>query len=236
LKSIEIPCSVVSLGKESFCWCRSLESIVFECGSRLEHIEESALSFETTQVLAHGYNGSLRSIAIPAAAVVLGKMSFSQRQALESVLSESGSRLERIEECAFHGSGLRSIIIPSSVVVLGKRSFLECRSLESVIFESGSRLECIEECAFKKSGLKMIEIPCSVVVLANWSFHQCESLYSVVFENGSRLERLEPFAFEGSGLKSIEIPPPVGFLGLPRFRSYMYGSTDVKRPEARTKT
>jgi hypothetical protein len=34
------------------------------------------------------------------------------------VTFESGSRLERIEECAFHGSGLKSIEIPGSVTFI----------------------------------------------------------------------------------------------------------------------
>jgi hypothetical protein len=44
LKSIEIPSSVVVLGKWSFYQCKSLESVTFEGGSRLEWIEESAFS------------------------------------------------------------------------------------------------------------------------------------------------------------------------------------------------
>jgi hypothetical protein len=117
LKSIEIPCSVVVLGKESFYGCDSLESATFESGSRLERIEESVF---------HG--SGLKSIEIPSSIVVLRKSSFYGCKSLELVTFESGCRLERIEEYAFHGSGLKSIEIPSSVVVLGKSSFLGCRS------------------------------------------------------------------------------------------------------------
>jgi hypothetical protein len=129
------------------------------------------------------------------------------------VTFESGSRLERIEEHAFSGSGLKSILIPSSVVVLGKESFRECKSLESVTFESGSRLERIEEFAFHGTGLRSIEIPASVVVLGKFSFYSCKSLESVTFESGSRLERIEEYAFYESGLESIEIPGCVAFVG-----------------------
>jgi hypothetical protein len=87
------------------------------------------------------------------------------------VTFESGSRLERIEESAFYGSGLKSVEIPSSVGVLGKKNFYQCKSLESATFESGSRLERIEELVFYESGLKSIEIPSSVAVLGKCSFH-----------------------------------------------------------------
>jgi hypothetical protein len=47
-RSIVIPSFVVVLGKRSFLWCESLESVTFESGSRLERIEESM--FERTRV------------------------------------------------------------------------------------------------------------------------------------------------------------------------------------------
>jgi hypothetical protein len=90
LKSILIPSSVVVLGKSSFSWCKSLESVTFESGSRLELIEESAFQWS-----------GLKSILIPSSVVVLGKLSFYGCGSLESVTFESGSRLERIEEGMF---------------------------------------------------------------------------------------------------------------------------------------
>jgi hypothetical protein len=74
------------------------------------------------------------------------------------VTFESGSRLERIEEYAFHGSGLKSIDIPSSVVVLGKQSFSRCNALESVTFESGSRLERINKSMFEHSRVSFCSV------------------------------------------------------------------------------
>jgi hypothetical protein len=149
--------------------------VTFESGSRLERIEEFALS-----------RSGLKSILIPSSVIVLGKHSFYECKSLESVTFESGSRLERIEEYAFYHSGLKSIEIPSSVVVLDKKSFSECKSLESVTFESGSRLERIEECAFYPSGLKSIELPSSVV-LGELSF--CER---------TRLKRIDKSTFQDS--------------------------------------
>jgi hypothetical protein len=126
---------------------------------------------------------------------------------------ENGSRLERINEFALHGSGMRLIVIPFSVVFLGRESFGGCKSLESVIVESGSRLERIDEFAFEWTGLQSIVIPSSVVVLSELSFYKCKSLESVTFEDGSRLERIEESAFLGSGLKWIVIPSSVVVLG-----------------------
>jgi hypothetical protein len=73
--------------------------------------------------------GSRNSIVIPSSVVVLDRDSFAHPALFGSVTFENGSRLERIEECAFHKCGLTSIEIPSSVVVLGTESFSWCNSL-----------------------------------------------------------------------------------------------------------
>jgi hypothetical protein len=44
LKSIEIPSSVIRLGEHSFFDCKSLESVTFEIGSRLERINRLMFS------------------------------------------------------------------------------------------------------------------------------------------------------------------------------------------------
>jgi hypothetical protein len=255
--SVIIPSTVVVLGKMSFAWCWSLESVICESGSRLERIEESAFS-----------HSGLTSIVIPSSVVVVGKSCWSLCSSLESLIFESGSRLERIEESVFAWTRLRSmeippcvtfidgsaflapsltsisispdntafrvregaledfegstiyryfgtchsVVVPSSVVVLGRTSFFHCDVLESVIFESDSRLERIEERAFAWSGLKSIAIPSSVVVLGKESFSDCTSLESVIFESGSRLERIEEHVFSRSTLTSIEIPPGVTYI------------------------
>jgi hypothetical protein len=93
LKSIEIPFSLVVLGRRSFCECKSLESVTFESGSRLERIKEFAFS-----------ESGLKSIVIPSSVVVLGEKSFYWCRSLESVKFESGSRMKRINESMFDGS------------------------------------------------------------------------------------------------------------------------------------
>jgi hypothetical protein len=99
--------------------------------------------------------------------------------------------LERVDACAFCGSGLKSSTFPSSVVVLGERGFCECKFLARVAFESGSRWERIEKEAFSGSELKLSVIPSSGIVLGKGSFSDCWSLESVTFESGSRLEWIE---------------------------------------------
>jgi hypothetical protein len=62
LKSIVIPSSVVVFGKESFTWCRSLESVTCESGSRLERINKSIFK---------GFRVHPRSVAQESARIIL---------------------------------------------------------------------------------------------------------------------------------------------------------------------
>jgi hypothetical protein len=112
-RSIVIPSSVVNLGKWSFSWCESLESVRFQSGSRLKRIEQGAF-----------WRCGLKSILIPSSVIVLGKESFSGCESLKSVRFESDSRLERIEESAFSQSGLRSIEMPGMVAFVDDSAFL----------------------------------------------------------------------------------------------------------------
>jgi hypothetical protein len=187
--------------------CKSLVSVTFESGSRLERIEEFA--FASTR---------LKSIKIPGSVTSHGVSAFDGRYLNSVSVSPANVRFRVREHCLedFDGSKIyvffgsrHSIVIPSSVVVLDKLSFYKRRSLESVTFESGSRLERIEDSAFSESGLRSIVIPSSVIVLGRCSFLRCKSLHSVTFESGSRSERIEMMAFHGTLLKSITIPSSV---------------------------
>jgi hypothetical protein len=210
LQSITIPASVTFIDAAAFVR-GSLNFVSISPDSETFHVRDWCLEACDGSTI-YRYFGGCSSIVIPSIVVVLWKSSFSCCMSLESVVFESGSRLERIEESAFQRSGLKSIVIPSSVVFLGNSSFCDCESVESVIFENGSRLERIEESTLQRSGLRAIVIPSSVVVLGKGSFSGCRSLESVVFESGSRLERIEEFAFSQSGLQSITIPASVTFI------------------------
>jgi hypothetical protein len=126
LKSIEIPASDTFVDPSAFPWLSPNSMWVSRDNTRLR-LREWSLVF-----------------LIPSSVCVFGKANIFRCSALESIAFESGSRLERLEKCAFAGTALKSILIPSSVVVLGKSSFGVCESLESIVFQSGFRLEGIE--------------------------------------------------------------------------------------------
>jgi hypothetical protein len=125
LKSITIPASITEIGDNCFKNCESLESVVFEPGSRLERIEKYAF-----------WGNGLKSIVIPASITEIGDNCFKDCKSLESVVFEPGSRLERIGQYAFWGSRLNRIVIPTSVTEIGDHCFGW-----NIVFESDSKLE-----------------------------------------------------------------------------------------------
>jgi hypothetical protein len=211
LKSIEIPSSVVVLGKWCFHQCQSLESVAFESGSRLKKIGGAA--FEGSK---------LKSIQIPSCVVVLGKRSFSWCKALESVTFESGSRLEQIKEGVFSCSGLKSIVIPQHVAFLCGSAFA-AEFLTSISISPDNQHFRIRESFLEDicgstiyryfGSAHSIMIPSSVVVLDEESFSYCTSLEYVIFESPSRLEGIGAHAFSESGLKRIVLPSALVPLG-----------------------
>jgi hypothetical protein len=195
---IWVSATVELVVKKCFDGFTLLQSIIFENGSKLNRIEESAF-----------YQSGLKSIVIPSSVEIFGRSCFQECKSLKSVSFENESKLSCIEEFAFSESGLKSIVIPSSVGIISKSCFQECKSLESVSFENESKLIRIEQFAFSESGLKSIVIPSSVEILCKSCFERCKFLESVLFENESKLIRIEQFAFSGSGLKSIVIPKSI---------------------------
>jgi hypothetical protein len=211
--------------------CTSLTSITFESNAKLQRIEGIAFaSSGLTELLLpnsiHFLSGSaFMSLSLNSISFWPGRCEFQVHEIkiiselcfykctfLTSVTFESSSKLQRIEEGAFAGSGLKTIQITASVEVLCKCCFSKCTSLTSVTFESNSKLQRIEERAFEQSGLKTIQIPASAEVLCKCCFLQCTSLTSVTFESNSKLHGIEESAFQASGLRTIQIPASVEVL------------------------
>jgi hypothetical protein len=154
------------------------------------------------------YFGRSSAVVIQSRIELVCAFCFACCESLESVTFEPDSRLQRIDEYAFAGSGLTAIIIPSSVELLCKECFSYCHSLTLVTFDMDSKLRRIDEYAFAWSGLTAISVPSSVEVLCKRCFSRCESLTSITFEMDSKLREVAVDSFEGSlCLHPIEYPP-----------------------------
>jgi hypothetical protein len=173
---------------------------------------------------------------------VLGEDCFSERKSLQSVIFEEGSKLMRIEDCAFFNcSGLKSICIPASVESLGDCCFGSCTTLSKVTFEPGSKLVRIEKGAFAGClSLSSICIPAQIQILVTKCFAACRSLATLTFERQSKLKQIDHEAFDEcralrrlvfqipSHLKQLDLPPSdFGLLWIPDSVRVVTGSMRI---------
>jgi hypothetical protein len=132
----------------------------------------------------------LKSIFMPASLQIVGPQCFFECTALENLVFEAGSKLERIEERAFSRcTSLKSICIPAPVQEIPEECFFNCQSLVSLTFDSPSRLQRF--CLSIPRSLTVIDIPDSVTFLhcrvdTGTPHHQTLS-----FGNNSRLQSLK---------------------------------------------
>jgi hypothetical protein len=144
-----------------------------------ERAEDADLSVSVHFNQTHAYFPPI-PICIPAPAEVVPCSSWSGCCRFSILAFESGSRLSRIERCAFQGCLLlKSICIPSSVEVLGEACFCNCDHLLTVTFDRWSRLSRIGPSAFLHCCmLSSIGIPSSVELLSERCFLVCDSFRS----------------------------------------------------------
>jgi hypothetical protein len=242
LKSINIPITVRSIGKNVFQNASALTSVTFEdiSSSYLTSIGDRAF-----------YRASgLTSIIIPENVESIGASAFQDASNLSSVTFEAYSlylevnnkpQITSIEENTFRGaSSLINISLPKSVTSIGANAFQssaltaitispyvesigasafqDASGLEIVIlktFHGTSFLREIGEYAFQgASALTSISIPASVTSIGTHAFEGASSLETVTFDTDSKLTSIGEQAFyRVNNLRSIIIPKSVTSIG-----------------------
>ncbi|MBR7101730.1 MAG: leucine-rich repeat domain-containing protein, partial [Clostridia bacterium] len=126
------------------------------------------------------YSISLHLVKLPDGLKAISPFMFNS--CLELTEIQLGSKLEKIGEYAFAGSGLISIVIPDSVTVIEQNAFASAVNLESVTLGKG--LKSIGNRAFTLcSDLRSIVIPDGVVALGDSVFKKCSTLETIVIPN-----------------------------------------------------
>ena len=197
IRSIVIPDSVTSMGKNVFKSNVKLASVVLGAG--------------LTELQGHAFeNTALTSIQIPAKIRIIEAAAFSNIGVLAEVEFEVNSCLTRIEAMAFAGSGIASLDVPASVEVIAMGAFGAngVANLTSVTFEEGSSLRTIEkeafegqyqlsdvlltssltsigEYAFSNTGLQTVTIPVNLTSLGSGAFASCHSLTEIAVDSGN---------------------------------------------------
>ena len=77
-------------------------------------------------------------MTISASVREIGFSAFRNCKNLKCVIFTPGSRLEKIREQCFFGSGIEDITIPNTVFAIENSAFSKCKNLKRVIFTPGS--------------------------------------------------------------------------------------------------
>lgn len=182
-----------------------------------------------------GFSAVGRTLVVPAGVRSIGALAYFGDNSLDSVIFESGSRLETIGEYAFADcQALRHVSLPGSVTSLGEGCFSMCPRLESLrvparvstlprYFCAGdslleevslpARLKDIGSHAFIDcASLRKLAIPQSVTHIGSNAFSGCSALERM--EMPRNMRELESYAFSGcSALKSVTLPANDRMLG-----------------------
>ena len=186
LTSVEIPKSVITLGKQAFSMPSegnaSLAEVTFEEGSQLKTIGDYAFSSCK----------QLTTIEIPENVTKITYGAFKNCTSLETV-TFAGNKVTYFGSAIFYGcTSLKNIDIPSTLTTLGKQAFRECTSLESVVIPAGivSPVQGIDDATFVGcTSLKQVVILCELqtikICLENGevldAFDGCTSLTDVFY-------------------------------------------------------
>ena len=142
---IDIPDSIIELGKNSFYSCSNLTSInlpdsittiASNCFYFCSGLESISIPDSITTLSSNCFNGcsKLASVTIPNSVITIEHQCFSYCSSLTSITIPNSVTV--ISQNCFSFSGLTSINIPESVTTLDYGCFQHCGSLESISIPS----------------------------------------------------------------------------------------------------
>jgi hypothetical protein len=202
LEKVIISAGIENLGGFCFGGCKSLSTVIFECGSYLSVLGEGVFygcaslrlirlpPIKTLSGSSFACCVGLEEVFISAVTEVIGDFCFDGCKSLSTVIFECGSHLSVLGESVVVGCGLlRSIRLPP-VQTLSKFAFAECAGLEEVRFGAG--IEGVSDsCFWHCTSLCTIvfEADCEIWVLGRNGFGQCCSLHSICIPSSVRIVR-----------------------------------------------
>ena len=194
---VDLPDSLVSMGRGCLAGCSALEEIILPDG--------------IITIGASTFNGclSLAALEIPNGVTRIEEFTFYDCAALPEIELPEG--VTYIGESAFCGcESLTEIVIPEGVTAIDVFTFDSCSSLESIVLPKN--LETIGSMAFQNcSSLQQIVIPDSVATLESGVFENCSSLQKIVLPQS--VMTLGSHLFSGcTALTDVTIAGPVTVL------------------------
>ena len=174
LRSVTIPASVVSIGRNAFSGCTSLMNVTFE-GDGLTSMGEGA--FYKCKNIAY--------LSIPNTLTDIPEATFAGCSGLVGI--HLPNSLTSIGDEAFYGcASLLSVVVPETVTTLGELVFSGCTSLTS--FRLPSSMTIIPEGTFSEcTSLNNVIIPEGIIELGEDAFGDCSGITELYLPSSLRV-------------------------------------------------
>lgn len=199
-RTIDIPSSVVSVGRSAFANCEELE-----------YAEADGLRY-LGQWLVGRTSDVPNSPTVESGTVGIADYALSNSNFVGITFDPE---LLYIGSGAFRGGKLTQANVPSGVKSVGDRAFDGC-PLTAVEFGAESALEHIGAYAFAGCGIVSVRIPSGVREIGESTFDGCANLQSVTFDG--EISSVGDNAFNGcASLTSIDLPSGVTSIGRQAF-------------------
>ena len=206
LTHIEIPNYILDIGINSFQNATSLESVMFESGSKLENIGYQAF-----------FGTNLKSIYIPLSVISISINSFSNNLNLNNI-SMGFKFKEDVENFGFtktQWDSINWVNLPTDENILtmeialslgwDKKTEITLNDWEDM----APNITAINSAFLDNKILTYIEIPNSILNIELNAFKNATTLSEITFEKDSKLQFIKEEAFFNSSLESIDIPDSV---------------------------
>lgn len=208
LIKIDIPKTVVSIGKMAFDGCTNLQKITVNPENQNFYAHEDVLyNFDQTELIVSAKTKTGKFI-VPEDVKKINEFAFHDCANITEIVLPNG--LKEIDKAAFWGcTNMTSINIPTSLTTLGSDAFRDDSSLSS-----------------------SITIPATVSIIGSNAFRDCLNISSVTIADG--ITEIGEYAFNGcSKITSIELPASINLLGSSSFAKT--GLTSISIPYSITK-
>lgn len=226
-----IPSSVKSIDSVAFWYCRNLESVIFQPGSKLETIKSGAFrncealkeialpeGLKTIESFAFSQCEELTNIHIPKSLTSIGDGAFGHCPKLQTLTAEEENPVYvAVGNCLINSQtqtlilGTYNSVIPDdgSVKLIGPYAFSGRENISAITIPQSVKI--IQRYAFYGcTGLTSIHIPDSVTSVNEGAFSYCSNLKSVIFGENSNLVNIGSTAFSScASLTDIVIPASV---------------------------
>lgn len=203
LIKIDIPKTVVSIGKMAFEDCTSLQKINVSPENQNFYAKDDVLYNFTQTELILCAKTKAGKFTVPEDVTKINEFAFCDCANITEVVLPNG--LKEIGNGAFWGCiNLKSVNIPTSLTTLGSNAFRDDSSLSSSITIPAS-LSLIDNNAFKDcSKLSNVTIAEGVTEIGENAFNGCSKITSI--ELPASINVLGSASFANTGLTSISIP------------------------------